>query len=62
MRDDMVARTFRVGVVLWAALALGALFVSRAAWLGVLLGGGLGLANFWLLANTMFDAGAAWRA
>ena len=58
-QTDLPLSTFRVGVVLWAALCCGALFVSQAAWLGALLGGGIGLANFWALSRVVRSMVAA---
>ncbi|MEK6607729.1 MAG: ATP synthase subunit I [Myxococcota bacterium] len=47
----MIGGVLRAGVVLWALCALVAIPLGRAAWLGVLCGGAIGLANFYGLAR-----------
>ena len=49
----MIHRILRLGFLLWLAASLAALPFGRRAWYGVLIGGALGLANFYALVRVI---------
>jgi ATP synthase I subunit len=55
----MIPAALRLGLVLWLLATLPTWWLGRSVALGVLVGGGLGLANLWALARIVAAAARA---